>query len=107
MTSFAPLLARHLAIRAAAKPPPHLLSWIVGFGGIGLFVVAVADSSMNPLPLIYVGTVALVIWLRPMEVFEGSPQNRLREASAPPPNSRNRFRLQCSARQKSFSEGQP
>lgn len=51
MTSFAPLLARLLAIRAAAKPPSHLLNWIVGFGGIGIFVVAVIDSSMIPLPI--------------------------------------------------------
>ena len=36
---------------AASRSSSHLLRWLVSLGGIGIFAVAVIDSSMIPLPL--------------------------------------------------------
>jgi membrane protein YqaA with SNARE-associated domain len=44
-------ITRRLALRVVPKSSSHLLRWIVGLGGIGLFIVAVIDSSMIPLPI--------------------------------------------------------
>jgi membrane protein DedA with SNARE-associated domain len=49
--SFAPRLTEFLALRAGSKASSRLLTWLVGLGGIGLFGVAVIDSSMIPIPL--------------------------------------------------------
>jgi membrane protein YqaA with SNARE-associated domain len=38
-------------VRHASADSSHLLRWLVSLGGIGLFVVAVVDSSVIPLPL--------------------------------------------------------
>jgi membrane protein YqaA with SNARE-associated domain len=43
--------ARHLVPRARSGFSSHLLRWLVSLGGVGLFGVAVIDSSMIPIPL--------------------------------------------------------
>ena len=49
--SLAPPLKHPLALRAGSSASSGLLRWLVGLGGIGLFGVAVIDSSMIPIPL--------------------------------------------------------
>jgi membrane protein YqaA with SNARE-associated domain len=44
-------IAQHVATRAARRHLPHALRWIVGFGGLGLFVVSIIDASIIPLPI--------------------------------------------------------
>jgi membrane protein YqaA with SNARE-associated domain len=43
--------ARHAANHAASGHRGHLLRWLMSLGGLGLFGVAIVDSSMIPLPL--------------------------------------------------------
>ena len=45
------LTARHAAKRTASQHRSHLLRWLMSLGGLGLFGVAIVDSSMIPLPL--------------------------------------------------------
>jgi membrane protein YqaA with SNARE-associated domain len=44
-------VTQHVATRAAAGHASRILPWIVSFGGLGLFVVAIIDASIIPLPI--------------------------------------------------------
>jgi membrane protein YqaA with SNARE-associated domain len=44
-------VTQNVARRAARGHSSQILRWIVGFGGIGLFVVSVIDASIIPLPI--------------------------------------------------------
>jgi membrane protein DedA with SNARE-associated domain len=39
------------AAQAVSQSSKHLVSWLIGLGGIGLFLIAVVDSSVIPLPI--------------------------------------------------------
>ncbi len=39
------------AAHTGSKATTHFVSWLVGLGGVGLFLIAVVDSSVIPLPL--------------------------------------------------------
>ena len=43
--------ARHAAATGSAARSSHLLRWLMSLGGIGVFGVAIVDSSVIPLPL--------------------------------------------------------
>jgi membrane protein YqaA with SNARE-associated domain len=43
--------ARHAGGRANSRHNGHLLRWLMSFGALGLFGVAIVDSSVIPLPL--------------------------------------------------------
>ena len=43
--------ADRLITKAGSPSRSHLLRWLVGLGGIGLFAVSIIDSSMIPLPV--------------------------------------------------------
>jgi membrane protein YqaA with SNARE-associated domain len=43
--------SQRIAARAGSSSSHHLLRWLVGLGGIGVFGVAIVDSSMIPLPI--------------------------------------------------------
>src|SRR5580698_4964001 len=43
--------ARGASRRASSTHSSHLLRWLASFGGIGIFAVAIVDSSVIPLPL--------------------------------------------------------
>jgi membrane protein YqaA with SNARE-associated domain len=43
--------AKKAADRAGSKHGSHLLRWLMSLGGVGLFAVAIVDSSVIPLPL--------------------------------------------------------
>ena len=42
---------QHLIPGTKSKPSSHLLRWLMHLGGLGLFAVAIIDSSMIPIPL--------------------------------------------------------
>jgi membrane protein YqaA with SNARE-associated domain len=42
---------RHIVPGARSGSSSHLLRWLMSFGGVGLFCVAVIDSSVIPIPL--------------------------------------------------------
>jgi len=44
-------VAMHLAHSVVFSKAAHLMPWMMGLGGMGLFGVAVIDSSMLPIPL--------------------------------------------------------
>ena len=44
-------VTQNVARRAARGHSSQILRWIVGFGGVGLFVVSVVDASIIPLPI--------------------------------------------------------
>src|ERR1035441_3906955 len=43
--------ADRLVTKAGSPSSSHLLRWLVGLGGVGLFAVSLIDSSMIPLPV--------------------------------------------------------
>lgn len=45
------LLQDRLVTKAGSPSSSHLLRWLVGLGGVGLFAVSLIDSSMIPLPV--------------------------------------------------------
>src|SRR5450631_1614104 len=64
MTALPLNLLLSIARNAAAQPPVHknVLRWLMSLGGLGLFGIALIDSSVIPIPLPG-STDLLLIWL--------------------------------------------